>query len=147
MNEFEIKIRDINKLGLIDVTAIYSRLSWPDSGSSSSIQKELDKRYLHPKPGPHPSMDIAFIWHNSLLVAWVGTRLWPERHNGEKIMAQTVECFTDPALRGRGYALLGLQALITAGFIDREKPVSVYAENVVRLAERAECKIILLCDP
>lgn len=147
MNEIEIKIRDINKLALTDITAIYSRLSWSNSGSSSSIQRELDKRYLHPVPGPHPEMDIAFIWHNSMMVAWVGTRLWPERHNGEKIMAQTIECFTDPELRCRGYALLGLQALITAGFIDREKPVSVYAENVVRLAERVGCKVVLLCDP
>lgn len=147
MNEFVIKIRDINKLAVTDVTAIYSRLSWNDSGSSSSIQKELEKRYLKPEPGPHPSMDIALIWHNSLLVAWVGTRLWPEEYNGEQIMAQTIECFTDPEVRRRGYALLGLQALLTAGFINANKPVAVYAENVTRLAERAGCKIVLLCEP
>lgn len=147
MNEFVIKIRDINKLTLIDATAIYSRLSWPDSGSDSSIRKELEKRYLTPEPGPHPEMAIALIWHNSLLVAWVGTRLWPERFKGEPITAQTVECFTDPELRKRGYALLGLQALITAGFLDREKPVSVYHKNVVQLAKRCGCKIVLLCEP
>jgi hypothetical protein len=147
MNEFVIKIRDINKLGLIDVTAIYSRLSWPDSGSTSSIQKELAKRYLTPEPGPHPEMAIALIWHNSLLVAWVGTRPWPEKFKGETITAQTIECFTDPELRQRGYAMLGLQALITAGFIDREKPVAVYAKPVIKVAERCGCKIALLCDP
>jgi hypothetical protein len=147
MNEFVIKIRDINKLTLIDATAIYSRLSWPDSGSDSSIRKELEKRYLTPVPGPHPEMAIALIWHNSLLVAWVGTRLWPERFKGVPITAQTVECFTDPELRKRGYAFLGLQALITAGFLDREKPVSVYHKNVVQLAKRCGCKIVLLCEP
>jgi hypothetical protein len=147
MDEFVIKIRDINRLTVTDASAIYSRLSWPDSGSASSIQKELDKRYLKPEPGPHPEMAIALVWHNGLLAAWVGTRPWPERFKGEKIMAQTVECFTDPALRQRGYAMLGLQALLTAGFIDREKPVSVYAKPVVKLAERCGCKIVLLCDP
>lgn len=147
MNEFVIKIRDINKLGLIDVTAIYSRLSWPDSDSPSSIQKELAKRYLTPEPGPHPEMAIALVWHNSMLVAWVGTRPWPERFKGEKIMAQTIECFTEPELRQRGYAMLGLQALLTAGFIDREKPVAVYAKPVIKIAERCGCKIVLLCDP
>lgn len=147
MHEFDIKIRDINRLALTDVTAIYSRLSWPDSGSTSSIQKELDKRYGKPEPGPHPEMAIALVRYNGTLVTWVGTRLWPERHNGEKIMAQTVECFTDPEYRQRGYALLGLHALIATGLIVREEPVSVYAENVVRLAERAGCKVVLLCDP
>jgi hypothetical protein len=147
MNEFVIKIRDINRLTLIDATAIYSRLSWPDSGSDSSIRKEIEKRYLVPKPGPHPEMAIALIWHNDMLVTWVGTRLWPERFKGEPITAQTVECFTDAELRKRGYALLGLQALITAGFLDREKPVSVYHKNVVQLAKRCGCKIVLLCEP
>jgi hypothetical protein len=147
MNEFTIKIRDINKLSLIDATTIYSRLSWPDSGSTSSIQRELEKRYLTPEPGPHPEMAIALIWHNSLLVAWVGSRLWPERFKGEKIMAQTIECFTDPELRQRGYAALGLQALLTAGFIDRAKHVAVYAKNVVKIAERCGCKSVLLCEP
>ena len=147
MNEFLIKIRDINKLNLLDVTAIYSRLSWPDSCSSSSIQKELAKRYLTPEPGPHPEMAIALIWNNSLLVAWVGTRAWPERFKGEKTTAQTIECFTDPELRQRGYAMLGLQALITAGFIDREKPVAAYAKNVVGLAKCCGCKTVLLCEP
>jgi hypothetical protein len=146
MNEFEIRIRDINKLAVTDVTAIYTRLSWPNSGSDSSIQKELEKRYLSPTPGPHPEMAIALVWHNSLLVAWVGTRLWPERFKGEKIMAQTVECFTDPELRNRGYAQLGLQALITGGFIDRELPVSVYANAVIKLARRCGCKIVIYCD-
>ena len=147
MNEFVIKIRDINKLSLLDVTAIYSRLSWPNSGSSSSIQKELAKRYLTPEPGPHPEMAIALIWHNSMLVAWVGSRPWPERFKGETITAQTIECFTDSELRQRGYAMLGLQALITAGFVDREKPVAVYAKPVIKVAERCGCKIVLLCEP
>ena len=146
MNEFEIKIRDINKLGLIDVTDIYSRLSWPDSESTSSIQRELEKRYFNPTPGPHPPMAIALIWHNELLVAWVGTRLWPERFKGEPITAQTIECFTEPEMRQRGYAMLGLQALITAGVLNKEKPVAVYHKNVVKIAERCGCKIVLLCD-
>lgn len=147
MDEFVIKIRDINRLTIMDAAVIYSRLSRPDSGSASSIRKELNKRYLAPQPGPHPEMAIALIWHNGLLAAWVGTRLWPERFKGEKIMAQTVECFTDPALRQRGYALLGLQALLAAGFIDREKPVAVYAKTVVKIAKRCGCQIVLLCEP
>ena len=147
MNEFLIKIRDINKLNLLDVTAIYSRLSWPDSDSSSSIQKELAKRYLTPSPGPHPEMALALIWHNSLLVAWVGSRPWPERFKGEKITAQTIECFTEPEMRQRGYAMLGLQALLTGGFINREQPVAVYSKSAVKIAERCGFKIVLLCCP
>jgi hypothetical protein len=144
---FRINIKDINKLGAIDVTAIYTRLSWPDSGSASSIQKELNKRYITPTPGPHPEMAIALIWQNDFLCGWVGSRAWREKFKGEEIGVQTVECFTDPELRNRGFALLGLQALITAGVVDREKPISVYAKAAAKLAERCGCKIVILCEP
>jgi hypothetical protein len=147
MQQFDIRIKDINELGLIDVTAIYTRLSWPNSGSDSSIQKELDKRYMEPVIGPHPKMTMALIWANNLFVAWVGTRLWPEKFKGEPIMAQTIECFTDPECRRHGFARLGLQALITAGCLDKNKPVAVYSPEVVRVAEQCGCKIVLLCEP
>lgn len=146
MYEFNIYIKDINKLSPVDVTAIYTRLSWPDSGSSSSIQKELEKRYIKLTPGPHPEMTIALIWANSLLVGWVGTRLWPEKFKGEPITAQTVECFVDPDCRRHGFSRLGLQALITSGRLDRTKPVSVYAPEVVKMAQQCGCKIVLLCN-
>jgi len=144
--EICIKLKDINELGLIDVTAIMTRLSWSDSGSDSSIQKELDKRYIHIQPGPHPKMRLALIWVDDTLVAWVGTRLWPERFKGDPIMAQTIECFTAPEARRHGYARLGLQALISTGFIDREQPVSVYAPEVIGTARSCGCKTVLLCD-
>jgi GNAT superfamily N-acetyltransferase len=145
--EFRIFIKDINKLGVIDVSAIYTRLSWPDSKSDSSIQKELDLRYLTQAPGPHPEMAIALVWFNGTLAGWVGTRLWPEKFKGETIEAQTVECFVDPEYRRRGFASLGLQALITAGAINRDKPVSVYAAAAVNVAKQCGCKTVLLCEP
>lgn len=141
-----IEIKDINELRLVDVTEIMTRLSWSDSGSDSSIQKELVKRYIKIQPGPHPKMTLAIIWHNDFLVAWVGTRLWPEKFKGDPIMAQTVECFTDSEVRRHGFARLGLQALIAAGCIDRKKPVSVYAPPVVEMARSCGCKIVLLCE-
>lgn len=144
--EFIIKLKDINELSVIDVTAIMTRLSWPDSGSSSSIQKELDKRYIHVQPGPHPKMMLALIWHNDFFIAWVGTRLWPEKFKGEPITAQTVECFTDPEARRHGFARLGLQALISAGFLNRDKPVSVYAPEAVGIARSCGCKTVILCE-
>lgn len=147
MNEFAIYIRDINKLALIDVTAIYSRLSRDDSTSSGSIRKELDKRYMHPTGAAHPAMYLAMVWHNSLFVSWVGTRRHPEKFKGADVMAQTVECFTDPELRRRGYAQLGLQSLITAGIIDRKQPVAVYKPSVIALAKNCGCNIVLYCDP
>jgi hypothetical protein len=144
--DFWIKIKDINELRTVDITAIYTRLSWPESKSDSSIRKELEKRYIFPEPGPHPKMAIAIIWCNSVLAGWVGTRPWPEKFKGETITAQTVECFVDPELRNRGFAKMGLQALIAAGSLKRDNPVAVYAPNVVNIAKQCGCKTVLLCE-
>jgi hypothetical protein len=145
--DFRIIIKDINALGTIDVTAIYTRLSWPDSQSDSSIRKELDKRYVKPEPGPHPHMAMAIIWCNEMLVGWVGTRPWPEKLENETITVQTVECFVDPECRKQGFARLGLQALITAGKIKIDKPVAVYAVEAVSVAKQCGCKTVLFCEP
>lgn len=144
--EFIIRLKDINALTLIEATAIMSRLSWPDSGSDSSIQKELAKRYLDAQPGPHPKMMLALVWYNEMLIAWVGTRLWPEKFKGEPITAQTIECFTDPDARRHGFARLGLQALISAGLLQRDKPVAVYAPEVVGMARSCGCNTVILCE-
>lgn len=143
---FEVRIKDINRLTLTDVTAIMSRMSWPDSNSNSSMQKELEKRYIRPTPGPHPQMWLAMVWHNGMFVSWVGTRPWPEKFKGEPVMAQTVECFTDSDCRRHGLARLGLSALISAGLLDRKKIVSVYAPEVVKLAEQCGCKTVIYCE-
>lgn len=144
--DISIKIKDINRLGLVDVTAIMTRLSWPDSGSDSSIQKELDKRYLNVRPGPHPEMAIALIWVDETLAGWVGSRPWPEKFKGRPVTAQTVECFVDPEYRRRGIAKLGLLALIADNKIDKTKIVSVYASNVVRLAQQCGCTFVIYCE-
>lgn len=144
--DIRIRIKDINELTAAEVSAIMTRLSWTDSGSDSSIQKELDKRYVNVQPGPHATMALAMIWHNEMFIAWVGTRLWPEKFKGDPVMAQTVECFTDPDARRHGFARLGLQALISAGFLDRDKPVSVYAPEVINMAHSCGCKIVLFCE-
>ena len=146
--EFVIKIKDINRLGLVDVTAIMTRLSWPDSGSDSSIQKELAKRYLHVNhEQPHPEMAIALIWVDETLAGWVGSRPWPEKFKGRPVTAQTIECFVAPEYRRRGIAKLGLQALITAGAVKRDQIVSVYSPEVIKLAEQCGCKIVIYCEP
>jgi len=143
-----IKIKDINQLGLVDVTAILTRLSWPDSGSDSSIQQELSKRYLHVNhEQPYPEMAIALVWVDETLAGWVGSRPWPEKFKGRPVTAQTVECFVDPAYRRRGIAKLGLQSLITAGAVKRDQIVAVYAPDVVKLAEQCSCKIVIYCEP
>lgn len=144
--ELSIRLKDINALGPVDVAAIMTRLSWPNSGSTSSIQKELDKRYINPQPGPHPEMAIALIWLDDVLVGWVGTRSWPERFKGRPITAQTIECFIDPEYRRRGFAKLGIQALIAVGKIDRNDFVSVYSGEVIKLAQACGCKTVLFCD-
>lgn len=145
--QLSIRIKDINNLGPVDVAAIYTRLSHPDSGSTSSIRPELEKRYQPlTSPGPHPKMAIALIWADDVLVGWVGTRDWPEKFKGDPIIAQTVECFVDPKFRRRGFGRLGLQALLCAGHIDRDRPVSVYAPEAVKMAEQCGCKIVLLCE-
>ena len=141
-----IKIKDINELSPIDVVGIYTRLSWPDSGSTSSIQKELAKRYITPESGAHPEMAIALIWLDGVLAGWVGTRPWPEKFKGEPITAQTVECFVAPEFRRRGLAKLGLQALITGGKINRNDFVAVYAPEVVPIAEQCGCRVVLFCE-
>lgn len=141
-----IRIKNINRLGPVDVAAIMARLSWPVSGSTSSIQKELDKRYLNIQPGPHPDMAVALIRVDDTLAGWVATRPWPEKFKGDPIIAQTIECFVDAEYRRRGIAKLGLQALITGKFIDRTRPVSVYEKNVIKLAQQCGCAVVLYCD-
>lgn len=147
MKEFNIYIKDINKLSPVDVVAIKTRLSWPNSGSSSSIQVELDKRYFNATPEAHPEMAIALIWADDVLVGWVGTRPWPEKFKGDPVTAQTIECFVDPEYRRRGIARLGLQALITAGAIKRDQLVSVYSPDVIKLAQQCGCATVIYCQP
>lgn len=142
-----INIKDINVLSDVEVTAIYTRLSWPDSGSASSIQKELDKRYLKKTGEAHPPMALAFVWLDAVLAGWVGTRPWPEKFKGRPVMAQTIECFVDSAYRRRGLAKLGLLALITAGALHRDKIVSVYDPTVVPLAQSCGCRTVIYCEP
>lgn len=144
--DFRIKIKDINELHSSEVVALYTRLSWPYSESNSALRPELKKRYIAPTPGPHPAMALAIIWLEGAIAGWVGTRAWPEKLKGEPITAQTIECFVDPELRNRGLAQLGLQALMSAGRIARDKPVAVYHKSVVKIAERCGCKIVLLCE-
>ena len=140
MNNFEITIKDINALGATEVSAIYTRLSSP----GRNMRSELEKRYIAPQPGNHETIMIATVLFNSLFVSWVGTRAVVADVAGNSVAAQSVECFTDNELRQRGFALLGLQALISAGFIDRDKPVVVYREAATRLADRCGCKIVIL---
>lgn len=142
----EIRIKDINKLSLTDIVGIHERLSWPDSGSDSSIRVELEKRYIKPTPGPHPSMMLAMVWQDGVFAAWVGTRPWPEKFKGEPIIAQTIECFTDQAYRRKGLAKLGLLALISAALLNRNEIVSVYSPAALHLARQCGCKQVILCD-
>lgn len=141
--DFYVRIKNINALGVVDVAAIYSRLSSP----GRNMRKELELRYIDPQPGPHESIAMALVWHNDVFVSWVGTRVVQARMGGRDVTAQTVECFTDPEMRKRGFAAIGLQALIAGGLIDRTKPVAVYRRSAVKLAERCGCKIVILCDP
>lgn len=143
---FVISVKDINKLSPVEVVGIYTRLSWPDSGSDSSIQKELHKRYMDVQPIAQPEMAMAIIWVGETLAGWVGTRPWPEKFKGDPITAQTVECFVDENYRRKGLAKMGLQALIAAGKINRDDYVSVYAPEVVKIAESCGCKTVLLCE-
>ena len=142
---FNICCKDINHLSPVEVAAILTRLSWPESGSDSSIQKELIKRYVTVSPGLKPAMTLALIWINDELVGWVGTRPWPEKFKGNPIMAQTVECYVDEKHRRKGIGRIGLQTLIAAGFVDRSRPVSVYAPEVIKLAEQCGCAIVIYC--
>ena len=141
--DFRIIIKDINRLSPVEVTTIYSRLS----NHGRNMRTELEKRYIAPQPGNHETITLAMIWHNDLFVAWVGTRKVTESLAGELVKATSIECFTDPELRRHGFAQLGLQALITAGIIRRDKPVAVYREAAVALATKAGCTTVLLCDP
>ncbi len=143
---FEIRIKDINKLSLTDIVGIHERLSHADSGSASSIRPELEKRYIKPTPGPHPSMMLAMVWQDGVFAAWVGTRIWPEKFKGEPVAAQTVECFAAPEYRRRGLATMGLHALISAGFLNRNEVVSVYSPAALHLARQCGCKQVILCD-
>ncbi|NDC55308.1 MAG: hypothetical protein EBZ69_00475 [Alphaproteobacteria bacterium] len=141
--DFKIVIKPIANLSRAEVLEMYHRLSVP----GRNMRKELSKRHVHPEPGPHETITLALVWQNEFFVAWVGTRAYTEKFKGNSIAVQTIECFTDPELRRRGLAQLGLQALISAGFIDRTKPVSVYRKPAIKLAERCGCQTVILCEP
>lgn len=140
---YRIQIKDINALEYAEVKHMHGYLSRP----GRNMRFELEKRYICPEPGPHPNMSLALIWHNSFFVAWVGTRPFKEKFKGNTIDVQTIECFTDPELRRHGLAQLGVQALITAGVLKRDNPISVYNPAVVKIAERCGCTTVLLCEP
>jgi hypothetical protein len=148
MNKLEIIIRDISYLNAADVQEIRQRLSWrPEYALPDSMRPEIDKRHGECVEGPHAPFTMAAVYHNSYFVAWVATRRWFENFKGEKIQVQTIECFTDPELRQRGFAQLGLQALICAGHIDRKKPVAVYNKTVINIAKRSGCKCVICVAP
>lgn len=139
---FRIAIRDINALRTEEASALFGRLSKPDH----NMQAELTTRYLKPEPGPHEAVTLALVWYNNALVAWVGTRRFVEKYKGRLVNVQTIECFTDPEYRKRGFCALGLQALLSDNRLDRTRPVSVYQPNVVKIAERAGCRCVILCE-
>lgn len=140
---FSITIKTIAELTHAEVLEIYHRLSAP----GRNMRHELRKRHVHPEPGPHEQITLALVHQNGFFVAWVGTRAYTEKFKGRPIAVQTVECFTDTELRRRGLAQLGLQSLISAGLIDRAKPVAVYRQPAVKLAERCGCQTVILCEP
>lgn len=143
---FVIKIKDINKLAPVEIVALYTRLSWPDSNSASSMQKELHKRYMDVEYIKHPEMAIALIWVDDALAGWVGTRAWPEKFKGDVVTAQTIECFVAPEFRRRGLAKMGTLALIADGKINRDNFVAVYTAEMIPLAKNCGCKTVLLCE-
>lgn len=141
--DFKIDIKTIADLNRAETLEMYHRLSVP----GRNMREELRKRHIHPEPGFHETITLALVRQNGFFVSWVGTRAYTEKFKGEPIDVQTIECFTDPEVRRRGLAQLGLQALISAGFIDRTKPVSVYRKPAVKLAERCGCQTVILCEP
>lgn len=147
MNNFEISIRDVSHLTPVEVREIRQRLSWSlEDALPDSMQPEINKRHGVGVSGPHPPIIMAVVYYNGYLVAWVATRPWFEKFKGELVPVQTIECFTDPELRQRGFAQLGLQALLSAGHINRKKPVSVYHKSVMTIAERCGFNCIILCN-
>jgi hypothetical protein len=145
MCTFEIKIVDINALPEDVVKEIYERLCWREyEPGCGSMREELTRRYIDKEPGPHKSMALALIRHNSFLAAWVGTRIWTEVYNGVPTDMQTIECFTDIELRRRGLAQLGAQALVAAGVLNRAKAVAVYHPNAAEIADNIGCVEIVL---
>ena len=94
----------------------------------------------------HPDMALALVWVDETLAGWVGTRPWPEKFKGQPVIAQTVECFVDPDFRRRGFAKLGLQALISAGKINKNDFVAVYAPEAVAIAKQCGCNIVIYCE-
>ena len=139
--DFYINLKDINTLSPTEIDEIYNRLSVP----GRNMRDEISKRYIERWPCEHESMTMALIHQNGLFVAWVGSRPFKEKFKGKMLDVQTVECFTDPELRRRGISQLGLQALISAGVINQDKPVAVYEKSVVKIAERCGCKFVVLC--
>jgi hypothetical protein len=147
MSDFAIYIRDISDLKPTEVREICNRLSWPlEEALHDSMQPEVLRRHVNKEPGPHPPMTMALVYHNGYFASWVATRPFFEKFKGNLIPVQTIECFTDGELRNRGLAQLGLYALISAGYLDRRKPVSVYHKAVVTIAERCGCTCVILCD-
>lgn len=147
MCDIDIRIRDLSKLKPAEVSDICERLSWPlEDALPDSMRPEIIRRHIEPEPGPHTPITMALVYHNNYLVAWVATRPFHEKFKGEIIAVQTIECFTDRELRQRGFAQIGLNALISAGQIARDKPVSVYHASVVKIAERCGFKCVILCN-
>jgi hypothetical protein len=73
---------------------------------------------------------IAIVRDGSgIVVAWAATHQWSGM--------QTVECFTHPEQRGRGYCRAAVSLLLATGALDREQPVAVFSPVAVGIASQA----------
>lgn len=82
------------------------------------------KKLLNQQPcGP-----ISVVSTHGAVLSWVRSDQWDGK--------QTLECFTLPAVRRKGYALLAARALVAGTFADLDDPVAVFSDEAVCLARR-----------
>jgi hypothetical protein len=71
---------------------------------------------------------IAVVTTHGAVLSWVRSDHWDGK--------QTLECYTLPAVRRKGYALLAARALVAGTFADLDEPVAVFSDEAVGLARR-----------
>ena len=82
------------------------------------------KKLLNQQPcGP-----ISVVSTHGAVLSWVRSDQWDGK--------QTLECYTLPAVRRKGYALLAARALVAGTFADLDEPVAVFSDEAVGLARR-----------
>jgi hypothetical protein len=89
---------------------------------------------------------IALVVEHGEIVSWTRSEMWTDRNTHIDYM--TLEAFTLPPHRRKGYVKLGAKALADDGWLVLDAPVAVFRVSMLDVAQGAGCTNVtyFFCD-